>query len=258
MLGAIAGDMVGSIYEFHNHKSKEFPLFKNESHFTDDTVHTVAVADAIVNGRDFGTTILSYTRNYPECGYGRRLLEWALSEDPKPYESYGNGSAMRVSPAGWWAKSMDEALELAKLSAVCTHNHPEGIRGAQATAATIRLARDGASPSYVRKEISRLFGYDLSATVDEIRPNYKYSVICQDTIPQALICALEAEGFEDALRNAVSIGGDSDTISCIAGGVAEAMFGLPSEIGKEAMSRLDKNLAEVVWKFNLARAERAG
>lgn len=258
MLGAIAGDIVGSVYEFNdNFKSKEFPLFVPESCFTDDTVHTVAVADAILNGLDFGETILRYTRKYQDRGYGARLTEWARSDDPTPYESYGNGSAMRVSPAGWWAKSLDEALELAERSAEPTHNHPEGIKGARATAAAVRLAREGAGPRDIAGEITRRFGYDLSATVDEIRSVYEYNETCQGTVPEAVVCALEAADLEDALRNAVSIGGDSDTLACIAGSIAEAMFGVPEEIAGEALARLDDDLTGVVLEFRAACEARA-
>lgn len=258
MLGAIAGDIVGSVYEFNNLKSKEFPLFVPESRFTDDTVHTVAVADAILNGLDFGETILRYTRKYPDRGYGARLTEWAFSDDPKPYGSYGNGSAMRVSPAGWWAKSLDEALELAGRSAEPTHNHPEGIKGAQATAAAIRLAREGAGSRDIAREITRRFGYDLSTTVDEIRSVYEYNETCQGTVPEAIVCALEAADLEDAIRNAVSIGGDSDTLACIAGSIAEAMFGVSDEIEEGVIMSLDDNdLAGVFLEFRAACEARA-
>lgn len=252
MLGAIAGDIVGSVYEFNNLKSKEFPLFVPESDFTDDTVHTVAVADAILNGLDFGETVLRYTRKYQDRGYGARLAGWALSDDPRPYGSYGNGSAMRVSAAGWWAESLDEALEFARRSAEPTHNHPEGIKGAQATAAAIRLAREGAGPRDAAGEITKRFGYDLSSTVEEIRTVYEYNETCQGTVPEAIICALEASSLEDAIRNAVSIGGDSDTLACIAGSVAEARFGIPEEIAGEALARLDDDLTETVLEFRSA------
>lgn len=258
MLGAIAGDIVGSVYEFDNQMSREFPLFIFESHFTDDTVHTVAVADAILNGLDFGETILRYTRKYPDCGYGARLTEWSLSDDPRPYGSYGNGSAMRVSPAGWWAESLDEALELARRSAEPTHNHPEGIKGAQATAAAIRLAREGAEPRDIAREITKRFGYDLSATVDEIRPVYEYNETCQGTVPEAIVCALEASSLEDSIRNAISIGGDSDTLACIAGSIAEARFGISEEIAGEALARLDDDLTGTVLEFRSACEARGG
>ena len=257
MLGAITGDIVGSVYEFDNHRSREFPLFVLESHFTDDTVHTVAVADAILHGLDFGETILRYTRKYQDQHYGARLAQWALSDDPSPYGSYGNGSAMRVSPAGWWAKSLDEALELAGRSAEPTHNHPEGIKGAQATAAAIWLAREGAEPGDITGEITERFGYDLSSTVDEIRPVYEYNETCQGTVPEAIICALESSSLEDAIRNAVSIGGDSDTLACIAGSIAEAMFGIPDEIAGEALTMLDDDLTGTVLEFRSACEARA-
>ena len=261
MLGAITGDVIGSVYEWNNHKSKRFePLFAEKAFFTDDTVHTVAVMAALMDGGDFGAYLHKYTNEYPGRGYGGNLARWAASPAPRPYGSFGNGSAMRVSPCAWWATSEEEALALAARSAAPTHNHPEGVKGARAVALAIRLGRfrEG-SPSdrrEIRERLSEDFGYDLGRSVDEIRPGYRFDETCQGSVPEALICALEAESFEDAIRNAISIGGDSDTIAAIAGSVAEGLWGVPESIQAETMSRLDGRLTDVVRTFGETAAQR--
>ena len=261
MLGAMAGDVIGSVYEWNNHKSKRFePLFAEDAFFTDDTVHTVAVMAALMDGGDIGAYLHDYTNEYPGRGYGGNLAHWAASPAPKPYGSFGNGSAMRVSPCAWWATSEEEALALAARSAAPTHNHPEGVKGAQAVALAIWLGRgrkgSASDREEIRERLSRDFGYDLGRTVDEIRPGYRFDETCQGSVPEALVCALEAESFEDAIRNAISIGGDSDTIAAITGSVAEGLWGVPKHIQEEAMSRLDEKLAGVVRTFRRATARR--
>ena len=255
IVGAIAGDIVGSVYEHNNVKTKRFePLFALHAFFTDDTVHTVAVMDALMNGRDIGRTLHEYTRTFRRRGYGGRLLAWAKSREPKPYCSFGNGSSMRVSACAWWARSEAECLALAKASADPTHNHPEGVKGAQATALAVWLARErGPTPearAHIRERIQKDYGYDLRRSVDQIRPGYGFDVTCMGSVPEALICALEAEGYEDAVRNAISIGGDSDTIAAIAGSVAEALWGVPDGIRAEALDRLEGRLAHVARAFS--------
>jgi ADP-ribosyl-[dinitrogen reductase] hydrolase len=232
MLGAIIGDIVGSVYEFNNYKAKDFqPLFHPDAFFTDDTVCTVAVADALINNLDPAVALRDWCRRYWHIGgWGLRFADWVVSDRMGPYNSLGNGAAMRVSAAGLLARDVDEAIELAHRVTEVTHNHPEGMKGAAATAVALHLAMIGQSADEIRTAITQQFGYDLSMTVDEIRPTYQYNERCQTTVPQALICALEATDFEDAIRNAISIGGDSDTIAAIAGAVAEARFGLDDEM----------------------------
>lgn len=232
MLGAVIGDIVGSVYEFNNCKTKTFePLFHPKAFYTDDTVCTVAVADALLNERHPAEALKDWGRRYWETGgWGLRFGRWLQSDSLEPYGSYGNGAAMRVAPAGYLARSLEEAIELATRVTEVTHNHPEGLKGAQATAMAIFLARHRVSPDTIKVAITDRFGYDLSPSVDQIRPTYRFNETCQDTVPQALVCALDAENFEDALRNAISIGGDSDTVAAIAGGVAEALFGIPELI----------------------------
>jgi ADP-ribosyl-[dinitrogen reductase] hydrolase len=266
MIGAIAGDIIGSIYEFDNIKSKDFPLFgphprasinhtrngrsTEECFFTDDTVLTIAVADWLMDdSADLVERLRHYTHAYNNRGYGGRYRDWVNSHNPQPYDSYGNGSAMRVSPVGWLAKDMEQVLRLAKASAEVTHNHPEGIKGAQATAMAIWLAREGAMGPQIRQAITTFADYDLSESVDEIRERYSFDPSCQGTVPQAIICALEATSFEDAIRNAVSIGGDSDTIAAITGSIAEAMFGIPGEIVEHVRSYLPNDMIEVLDRF---------
>jgi ADP-ribosylglycohydrolase len=249
MLGAIIGDVVGSIYEFDNHKSKDFPLFKDESYFTDDTVLTCATARAILDNKDYSEVYRAMGLQYPAAGYGGMFSQWLSDPFMGPYGSFGNGSAMRVSPVGWAYDSDAEVLAAAKASAESTHNHPEGIKGAQATALAIFLARNGQSPADVGKVIAEQFGYDLSPTVDELRHTYAYNETCQATVPEAMCCYLEADSFEDAIRNAISIGGDSDTLAAIAGGIAEATFGIHETIATEALQRLDEDLSSVVVRF---------
>ena len=261
VLGAIAGDVIGSVYEWNNHRSKRFePLFAKGASFTDDTVHTVAVMAALMDDGDFGASLHRYTNEYPRRGYGGNLARWAASPAPKPYGSFGNGSAMRVSPCAWWAMSEEEALVLAARSAAPTHDHPEGVKGARAVALAIWLGRGSRGSASdrveIRERLARDFGYDLGRSVDGVRPGYRFDVTCQGSVPEALICALEAENFEDAIRNAISIGGDSDTIAAIAGSVAEALWGIPGHIREETMSRLDGRLAEVVRTFGEAAAQR--
>lgn len=257
MLGAIIGDIVGSVYEWHNIKTKDFPFFREDCFFTDDTVMTCAVAEAVMNGgrRDaFIDAMKKYGRMYPDAGYGGRFGAWIDSDDRKPYNSYGNGSAMRVSPCAWVDPSVGRAL--AKTSAEVTHNHPEGIKGAMATADAIFICREFGgelSPSElkqrVREHIETEYGYDLSKTLDEIRPTYRFNETCQDTVPQAIAAFLESTDFEDAIRNGISLGGDSDTLAAITGSIAEAAYGIPEWIRDKAKSFLDAPLKDVLERW---------
>jgi len=250
MLGAIAGDMIGSPFEWHNHKSKEFELFTEASRFTDDSVLTIALADSLLSGVPYSQKLKEYFWRYPHAGYGGRFFRWAGSDDTRPYNSFGNGSAMRVSPVGWYFNDLSTVLSEARNSAAVTHDHPEGIKGAQATASAIFLARSGENKADIREFIVERFGYVFDFTLDEIRPHYRFDVTCQGSVPQALQAFFEANDFEDAVRNAVSIGGDSDTISCITGGIAEAFYGeIPANIRKEVFNRLDEPMAAITREF---------
>ena len=266
MLGAIIGDIVGSIYEFDNIKTKNFNLFTNEMFFTDDTVMTVAIADAIMNGGQHENFIQSMKKwgvDYIDKSYGASFRRWLKSENSEPYNSWGNGSAMRVSPCGWVAKlsePFEEGLklteDLAKKSAEVTHNHPEGIKGAQATAAAIFFMRHGKSKNAIEEYKNKLkdyiknkYQYDLDFTLEEIRPIYKFDVSCQGSLPPALVSFLESENFEDAIRNAISIGGDSDTLAAITGSIAEAAYGIPEDIKEKAISYLDNQIKELYNKW---------
>jgi len=248
MLGAIIGDIVGSVYEFNNFRSKDFePLFHRKAFFTDDTVCTVAVADALVNDRPPAEALKDWgTKYWENGGWGRSFALWLGSNSLAPYNSFGNGAAMRVAPAALLANSLEEAIELANQVTVVTHNHPEGLKGAAATATAGYLARVGRSQADIRAFITQTFGYDLSQSIDEIRPTYRFNETCQQTVPQALTCVFEATSFEDAIRNAISIGGDSDTIGAIAGGVAEAMFGIPEDIAERGWGYLPQEMREVL------------
>lgn len=248
MLGAIAGDIIGSVYEKRNLKRKDFmPFFHPEARFTDDTVCMVAVADALLHDRDPVQTLQEWGRRYEHVGgWGQRFAHWLVDDDPQPYGSWGNGGAMRVAPAAWLASNLDEVLILAEKVSVITHNHPEGLRGAQAVAAAIWWARDGLGTDSIRTLVAERFGYDLQSTVDAIRPDYRHSEAAAHSVPQALVCALEAISYEDAIRNAISIGGDSDTIAAIAGAVAEARFGIPTDIATQAWGFLDRDMRQVL------------
>jgi ADP-ribosylglycohydrolase len=250
MLGAIAGDVIGSVYERFNIKSTNFPLFRPESRFTDDTVLTVAIADSILTGESYSQKLKEYYRYYPRAGYGFHFAQWASSDKTEPYNSWGNGSAMRVSPVGFAFNTLDEVLDEAARTAEVTHNHPEGIKGAQAVASAIYMARSGSSKHDITQFLQDRFGYDLSESIDSIREYYSFDVSCQGSVPQAIIAFLESNDYEDAVRKAVSIGGDSDTIACIAGGIAEAFYGGVSEpIASKVAAILDERLNTVVSRF---------
>lgn len=250
MLGALAGDIIGSRFEWHNIKTKGFELFTDDSRCTDDSVLTVAQADALLTGEPFARKLKEYFHRYPHAGYGGRFFQWAGSDCSEPYHSFGNGSGMRVSPVGWYFNDLSTVLSEAQRSAAVTHNHPEGIKGAQAVAAAIFLARSGENKADIREFVSGLFAYDFSWSLDDIRPYYSFDVTCQGSVPQALQAFFESEGFEDAIRNAISIGGDSDTIACMTGAVAEAFYGkVPDAIVKEVFKRLDEKLAGVTRRF---------
>lgn len=256
MIGAIIGDIVGSVYEWHNIKTKEFPLFQDKCFFTDDTVMTVAVAEGLMNGGerdDFIDAMKKYGRMYPDSGYGGRFGGWLFSEDREPYHSWGNGSAMRTAAVGWYFDSLEETRKMAALASSVTHDHPEGIKGAESTAAAIFLARTGHSKAEIKAYVEREFGYDLSRTLDEIRPAYRFNESCQDTVPQAIIAFLESKDFEDAIRNAISLGGDSDTLAAITGSIAEAAYGVPQELKDKAWEYLAEPLREVLrrWRKEL-------
>jgi len=224
IIGAFAGDIIGSPYEFNNVKSMEFKLFPKGTYFTDDSVLTVATMDALLNQTDYTKAYQHYGEMYPHRGYGGHFRSWIHSKNPKPYNSWGNGSAMRASPIGWYCGSIDDVLAEAERSAEVTHNHPEGIKGAQAAASAVYLARTGKTKKEIKQFIVDTFGYNLDRTIDEIRPNYTFDVSCQGSVPEAIIAFLESADFENAVRLAVSIGGDSDTIACITGGIAEAFY----------------------------------
>lgn len=250
MLGALAGDIIGSRFEWNNCRSKEFELFTAASRYTDDSVHTVALAQSLLTQVPYQALLRDYYRHYPEAGYGGRFRRWAQTPQAGPYQSFGNGAAMRVSPVGWFYQSLDEVLEEARRSAVVTHDHPEGIRGAQAVAAGIFLARSGAGKKEIRRYIVETFGYALDHNLDRIRPQHRFDVTCQGTVPPAMVAFLESEGFEDGIRNAISLGGDSDTLACITGSLAEAFFGgVPPAIAREVHARLDRRLRVMVGQF---------
>ena len=262
MIGAIIGDIVGSIYEFNNHKSKEFPLFKKESTFTDDTVMTVAVADFILDdhGNPGQPRFVSYLHKwyklYPNESYGVKFGQWIKQFDTigfveyKPYNSFGNGAAMRISPVADSIAGMASCMENAKFVTEVSHNHPEGINGAQAVAGLILLSRTEKDKAILRQYIEKEFGYDLNRTVDELRETFEYNETCQRTVPEAIICFLESTDFEDAIRNAISIGGDSDTLACITGGIAEAYYQeIPEWILKEAIDRLPLDIKKIIKNF---------
>ncbi|MDR2313353.1 MAG: ADP-ribosylglycohydrolase family protein [Spirochaetaceae bacterium] len=235
ILGAIAGDIIGSSYEFNNVKSPDFELFTDDTFFTDDSVLTMATMYAILRqtggGADYAKAYRRFGRKYPHRGYGGNFNSWLYDDDPKPYNSWGNGSAMRASPVGWYCGSIDDVLAEAEKSAAVTHNHPEGIKGAQAAAAAVFLARTGKSKDAIKQFIVDAFGYDLDRTIDEIRPAYEFDVSCQGSAPEAIIAFLESSDYENAVRLAVSIGGDSDTIAAVTGGIAEAFYGkIPEDI----------------------------
>ena len=251
MLGAIAGDMIGSVYEARPIKTKEFPLFNQQSHFTDDTVLTIAVADSILNNREYATVLKQYGLRYPGAGYGGSFYQWIFSPEFVPYNSWGNGAAMRVSPVGFAFDSLHEVLAAARQSAEVTHNHPEGIKGAQATATAIFLARSGATKEDIRSELSARFRYDLNRTLDHIRPTYSFDVSCQGSVPESIIAFLESGNFEEAIRYAISLGGDSDTMACIAGGVAQAFYGtVPIDIATRVRTELPYEFLEIIDQFN--------
>jgi ADP-ribosylglycohydrolase len=250
MLGAIAGDVIGSVHEGAGTKTKGFLLFVPGSRFTDDTVLTVAVAECLLHGLDYADAFHEYFKAYPNAGYGGAFLRWAGHRKREPYNSWGNGSAMRVSPVAYAFGSLEEVLQEAKRSAEITHSHPEGIRGAQATATAIFLARTKHSKKHIREEIAQRFGYRLDERLEEIRPAYEFDVSCRGSVPQSIIAFLESTGFEDAVRNAVSLGGDADTMACIAGAIAEAYYGgVPREIEMPVLATLDDPLRHVVGEF---------
>jgi type I restriction enzyme M protein len=267
MIGAIIGDIAGSVYEFDNIHTKDFVLFAdhhgNSCRFTDDTVMTCAVAKALLDCEDPETlpevtvkTMREVGQPYPDCGYGGRFYRWMYSENPKPYGSFGNGAAMRVSPVGFLADSLEEALDLARKVTAVTHNHPEGIKGAEATAAVIFLARTGRSKEQIRAYVREHY-YPLNETVDEIRLHYVHNETCQETVPQAIQCFLEGEDFVDVIRNCISLGGDSDTLAAIAGAMAEAFFGVPDELRDKALEYLDEDLTDIFWEFTIRLIEKA-
>ena len=251
MLGAIVGDVVGSVYEFHNHRALDFQLFTPRSTFTDDSVLTFATAKALLDGLDYATVYQDFARRYPHRGYGGFFYQWVYAKHPQPYNSFGNGSAMRISPVGFAFESLEDTLAEAQRSAEVTHNHPEGIKGAQAVALAIYLARHAASKTEIRQEISTRFGYDLSRTPEQIRKVSRHDETCPGSVPEAIIAFLESTDFENAIRLAVSLGGDSDTIACMAGGIAQAFYrGVPAEMATETLARLPEEFVQILRRFN--------
>ena len=263
MCGAILGDIIGSPYEFdQGYKTKDFPLFSPNSTYTDDSVMTLAVADAFLSiapntddadiRRRLIQSMQFYGQTFPHAGYGGMFRRWLKDTNPQPYGSYGNGSAMRVSSAAWLFDDLQTVRHMARLSAEVTHNHPEGIKGAEATASAIYLARTGSTKAEIKAYIEANFHYDLSRTCDEIRPAYRHVESCQETVPEAITAFLEGESFEDVIRTAVSLGGDCDTLTCIAGSIAEGFYGVPEELKKQCRERLPEDLRKVLRRLEEA------
>jgi len=258
MLGAIIGDIAGSRFEFNNHRSKDFELFSKGCSATDDSIMTLAVAKAILscNGdwERLGENAVNYMqtigRKYPGCGFGGMFRKWVFDDDPMPYNSFGNGAAMRVSPCGFIAQSEDEAKLLARKVTEVTHNHPEGLKGAEAAAVAIFLARNGTAKQEIKERMEKY--YALVFTLDGIRESYKFNETCQETVPQAIAAFLESDSFEDAIRNAISIGGDSDTLAAITGGIAEAYYGVPPDLKRKALAYLDQELLDIFTEWENA------
>jgi len=250
MIGAIAGDIIGSQYEFRPIKTTEFELFGPDCRFTDDTVLTIALAEALVTGEEYVPLLKHYYRTFPDAGYGGTFVKWASGPYTEPYNSFGNGAAMRISPVGFYFNTLEDVLTKTEQYTDVTHNHPEGIKGAQATAAAIFLARHGRSKDEIRRYITDTFGYNINRTCDQIRPDYYFDVTCQGSVPEAIICFLESTDYESAIRLAVSLGGDCDTQACIAGGIAEAFYGVPLWIVDKTMTYLDLDLRFVCRKFS--------
>ena len=253
MLGAVIGDIAGSRFEFDNYRHTDFDIFSPNSDFTDDTICTVAIADWVLQGcNDNLASILQgwcRTYPYPKGAYGGRFSQWIEWKDPEPYNSWGNGSAMRVSAVGWAFATLEETLHFAEQSATVTHNHPEGIKGAQAVAAAIFWVRTGMEKTQIKENITRQFGYDLSQSCDQIRPHYHFNESCQETVPQAITAFLESDDFEHAIRLAVSLGGDSDTLAAITGSIAEACYGIPTSMREHALAILPRRIAETLLTF---------
>ena len=261
MYGAILGDIIGSPFEFDmGNKSKEFPLFSKNSTFTDDSVMTIAVGNAFLDAQPNAdiewirhrlvSSMKQYGRKFPRAGYGGMFRRWLKCDDPQPYGSFGNGSAMRVSSAAWLYNDLETVRSMAQLSAEVSHNHPEGIKGAEATASAIFLARTGSTKEEIKAYIVDNFGYDLSRTCDEIRPGYHHVETCQETVPEAITAFLEGESFEDVIRTAVSLGGDCDTLTCISGSIAEGFYGIPEELKQECRNRLPEELRKVLDQYD--------
>jgi len=261
IIGAVAGDIIGSAYEFNPTREYDFQLFTPHSTFTDDTVLTMANAlwlleDEHHTPEKLVKIMLDMCWKYPDRGYGGRFAFWIHDANPQPYNSFGNGSAMRVSPVGYYAQTLDEALELAKISAEVTHNHPEGIKGAQATAAAIFLARKGKSKQEIRNFIEKTFHYDLSRTLDEIRPTFTFDETCQRTVPEAITCFMEGKNYEDVVRLSVALAGDADTIAAIAGSISSAVDEVPNEISQPAIALLSEEFCTTLLRFNELVAQR--
>ncbi len=270
MYGAILGDMIGAPYEFdRGKKTKDFTMFGKGVEWTDDSVMTIAVAEALLDARDKGVeteeaevkkllvaSMRRFGKKYPFAGYGGRFAQWLRNPHMGPYNSFGNGSAMRVSAAGWLYDDLATTRQMARWTAEVTHNHPEGVKGAEATASTIFLARKGASKEEIRNYITSEFGYDLSRTCDEIRPGYHHVESCQETVPEAITAFLEGKDFEDVIRTAVSLGGDCDTLTCIAGSIAEAFYGVPAEMLSECLARMEKDMIQVMERFDEAAGRK--
>ncbi len=253
IIGAIAGDIIGSTREFNQIKTKDFNLFEQRSMFTDDTIMTLAVANWLIKDKVSKKVLVDELKywglKYPNAGYGGRFIKWLNQDSPQAYGSWANGSAMRVSPCAWVGESLEEVQNLAYKSAAVTHNHPEGIKGALATADAIYLARIGADKDEIKQHVEIRYDYDLSRSVDEIRPSYSFDVSCAGSVPESIICFLEAQNFEDTVRNAVSLGGDGDTQAAIAGSIASAYWDVPNEIVYKSINRLDYDLLDVLIEF---------
>ncbi|MBE6486109.1 MAG: ADP-ribosylglycohydrolase family protein [Methanosphaera stadtmanae] len=255
IVGAICGDIIGSTREFNSIKSKNFDLIPKHSTFTDDTVLTLCLASWLIKDQSFSKKVLIneiklICSKYNRAGYGHRFKSWINSDETQPYNSWGNGSAMRVSPVAWVGNSLNEVETLAKISAEVTHNHPEGIKGAVAIAGSIYLAREGKDKDYIKKYVETNFKYNLSRKLDEIRPEYSFEVSCQKSVPESIICFLESNDYEDTIRNAISLGGDADTQSAISGSIASAYYDVPEVIFSNCLDKLDKPLLNIFNEFN--------